>query len=333
MGPREAIVAVTYKCNSRCVMCDIWKRKDCQDLEPTAYANLPKSLQYVNISGGEPFIRKDLGDVFKVIRQRCQGARILISSNGSMPELIEKTVSRMPGVAIRISIDGIGEFHDRVRGISGSFERARESTVRLKKLGVRDLGIAATITKENASQLMPVRRLAEELDVEFTCAVAHSSPIYFGAQENDLPDPNIAREHLRALSCRQLSSSHPKDWFRAYFTSGLIDYIDGRARRINCTAGRRFFFLDPGGQVFPCNVLDLPMGNITEASFDRIQARGQAVLGKVKQCSQNCWMVCTVSPMMRRNPFRPLAWIISTKAFARLSDNGGTNSNERECAP
>ncbi len=333
MGPREAIVAVTYRCNSRCVMCDIWRHEDGNDLEPAAYVSLPKSLQYINISGGEPFIRKDLVDIFKVIRRRCPRARILVSSNGSMPELIEKTVSQMPGVAVRISIDGIGEVHDRVRGVNGSFERAKESTERLKSLGIKDLGIAATITKENASQLMAVRRLAEEIGIEFTCAVAHSSTTYFGEQKDDVPDPIVAREHLKALACRQLSSSRPKDWFRAYFTSGLIDYVDGNARRINCLAGRRFFFVDPCGHVYPCNVLNMRMGNITEASFDDIQACSHDVLDKVKQCTQNCWMVCTVSPMMRRNPLRPLAWVLRAKASARLSVNGGANAPQTKCAP
>jgi MoaA/NifB/PqqE/SkfB family radical SAM enzyme len=307
-------------------MCGIWKRGKASELDYRAYAGLPQTLRNINISGGEPFLREDLVEIIGIIRHRCKGARILISSNGLLPDLIERRVAKMPEVGVRISIDGIGETHDNVRGVNGSFQRAQETTVRLRRLGVKDLGIAATMTKENAHQIVAVQRLAEELGVEFTCAVAHSSPIYFGTQGDAAPASDVAREQLALLARRQLSSLHPKDWFRAYFTSGLIDYVDGRARRVRCTAGRRFIFLDPVGDVYPCNMLDMRMGNITQQSFPEILHSSQRILEYVERCPQNCWMVCTVAPMMRKNPFKPMLWILGSKwltPFGGLPRIGG----------
>src|SRR5438093_9153719 len=89
-GPRSAVVAVTMACQSRCTMCDIWQYGRGSELRPEDYSRLPASLREVNISGGEPFLRKDLPDIVRVIRARCPKARIVISTNALMPARIEQ---------------------------------------------------------------------------------------------------------------------------------------------------------------------------------------------------------------------------------------------------
>jgi MoaA/NifB/PqqE/SkfB family radical SAM enzyme len=75
-----------------------------------------------------------------------------------------------------------------------------------------------------------------------------------------------------------------------------------------------FFFLDPRGDVFPCNVLDVKMGNVRDGSFEEIRRRSEAAVRRaVGRCREQCWMVCTVSPPMRRRPLRPIAWIAGAK--------------------
>jgi MoaA/NifB/PqqE/SkfB family radical SAM enzyme len=316
MGPIGSVIAVTYRCNARCEICDIWKREPRKDeeLAPREYAWLPSSLRSVNLSGGEPFLRVDLPEIVSVVRSACPRARIVISTNGLMPERIEEAVRRMGEVAVRVSVDAVGSQHDRIRGVEGAYDRALETVRRLASLGVRDLGLAATSTGENAGALTAVREVADDLGVQFVASAVHSSPFFFGSQTAGRPrSPEIVRE-ITGMMRSEIRSRKPRDWAKAYYLRGLIDYVQGRPRRLPCRAGIDFFFLDPWGVVYPCNVLDVPMGSVHEGSFAELAARSRRRVGPaVERCPEQCWMVCTVSPPMRRRPLRPIAWIAGAK--------------------
>ena len=73
MTPTDAIIAVTMNCNSRCVMCDIWKNEIEGEMAPGEYAKIPVSLKGINITGGEPFLREDLPEILSVMQSRCPG--------------------------------------------------------------------------------------------------------------------------------------------------------------------------------------------------------------------------------------------------------------------
>ena len=70
MVPKEAVIAVTYNCNARCMMCNIWKEKPGREVETSTYNKLPTTLKTINISGGEPFLRKDLPEIINIIENR-----------------------------------------------------------------------------------------------------------------------------------------------------------------------------------------------------------------------------------------------------------------------
>ena len=88
--PIDCVLAVTYKCNSRCTMCDIWKLKENSNLELDYYKKLPKTLRDINVSGGEPFLRQDLVQLIKILRKTYPKAKMVISSNGFLTDLIKE---------------------------------------------------------------------------------------------------------------------------------------------------------------------------------------------------------------------------------------------------
>lgn len=324
-GPVACVLAVTYRCDARCRICDIWRRYVDPDdeLAPQDYAWLPRSLRSVNLSGGEPFMRDDLPEIVRVVRRTCPDARIVVSTNGLAPERIERAVASMGDVAVRISLDAAGPLHDEIRGVEGAFEKAMETTRRLKALGVPDLGLAATSSGANPGALIAVRDLADELGVEFIASAVHSSPIYFGPHGGDRPRSHDSVEELASIMRHDLASGRPRDWAKAYYMRGLIDYVRGRRRRLPCRAGVDFFFLDPWGTVYPCNVLGVEMGTIRDGSFEELQRRSRgSVRPAVEGCKEQCWMVCTVAPPMRRSPFRPMAWIAGAKLLGLDTDVG-----------
>jgi MoaA/NifB/PqqE/SkfB family radical SAM enzyme len=297
-------------------MCDIWKRPADRERELAAdeYAWLPASLRSINVSGGEPFLRDDLPDVVRVMRRACPRARIVISTNGLDPDRVERAASLMERVAVRVSLDAAGPAHDRARGVPGAYERAVETVMRLKALGVSDLGLAATATASGEGELGAVERLAGELGVAFSASVAHSSPIYFGEQTDERPTSEAVVADIAGIMRRRLASRRPSDWAKAYYLRGLVEYVRRKPRMLPCGAGEDHFFLDPWGDVYPCNVQGLRMGNIRDGSFEELAARSRnAVREGVAGCREQCWMVCTVSPPMRRRPARPAAWIARAK--------------------
>jgi len=318
MNPSEAILAVTYRCNSRCTHCDIWQKKlDGQEAAPSFYYRLPRSLRLVNLTGGEPFLRDDLVEAAMVVTERCGRPALHLSTNGIATDRILAAVKEIrrinPRTGVRISIDGAQQTHDRIRGVPGAFEKAMATLEGLKASGLRDLGIAFTLSRGNEHELMKIHRLARSLRVDFSTAVVHSSAFFFGEKQEMVPEVLAARSALGELERAQLRGLRPKQWLRAFFTHGQIAHLAGDPVPVACGALREFIFVDPFGTVYPCNVLDVPVGNLSDGTLEELIVRNPAAMEAVKQCRKNCWMVCTARPMMRRAPWRPLGWIAARK--------------------
>lgn len=299
VGPTHAIIAVTERCNARCVMCDIWKKPAGSELRPEDYGRLPSSLKEINITGGEPLLRTDLAEIIGAMRRRCPGARLVLSTNGLLPGRLENLLKRVGRLAIRISLDGMNALHDEIRGIEGAFDKVMESLEVCRRAGVSDLGLSATMTRHNAGRVQEIQEFARKQGLQFTVTVTHSSSFFFGDQSDEEPDSATAVGDMKAIRSRLYDSASPKEWFRAYYVSGLIDVIRGRPRPVECRAGSDFFYMDPGGDVYPCHILERRMGNILEQTIEEMAAGDPSVFKAVAGCGQRCWMTCTVAPEMR----------------------------------
>ena len=114
-----------------------------------------------------------------------------------------------------------------------------------------------------------------------------------------------------------LKSASPKKWFRAYFNHGLINYIYGQKRLLPCDMSFDTFFIDPYGDVMPCNgTKDKEvMGNLNTQSWDELwnSPEAEKVRKKVRCCDRNCWMIGSVSPAMHKYIWKPAIWVITHK--------------------
>lgn len=321
--PTDAIIAVTYKCNSKCVMCDIWKKPVCEEIDVHSYTKLPSSLKYINVSGGEPFLRKNLPEVITVLNETCNNPRIGISTNGLFTDRIKEHMETIlsngiKDVSVNVSVHGIGEFHDRVEGIKDAFNKAINTVHILKEIGVKDLGIAFTATNHNINQLSKVIELAKELDIQYTFAgIAHRSELMFGMNNEPIADMEELGDQLEKLTKDHLKSFYPKDWFRAYIDSGNYYYAKTGKRKIKCGAGTDFFFMTPNGDIHPDNVLNWNFGNITNQTFNEIWGSKEADKFRntinINNCPNPCWMLCTVFPHMRHNALSVIEWVLTNK--------------------
>ena len=310
----EAAVIVTYGCNARCHMCHTWKypTKPEEEITVEHIDKLPSGLDCVNITGGEPLLRKDIEEIVGVLSRKTK--RIEISTNGYLTDKIVNIARKHRNITLRVSLAGLSKVGNEVMGTRYGFDHGLRTTLQLKDLGIRDIGIAVTLSEENAKSLMDMYYLAKALKVQLATAVAHNA-FYFHKFDNEINDRDLATEEFRKLIKAFLRSTTIKDWFRAYFNYGLIKFINGERRLLSCNAGNDLFFLDPYGEVYPCNVMKESMGNIKETSFDEIWGgeRAREVREKVKECPSNCWMMGTAGPAMKHRIWKPASWILRNK--------------------
>jgi len=302
-------------------MCDIWKMKDQPELEVGEYLKLPKSLRYINVSGGEPFVRLDLVRVVENIHRACPRGQIIISTNGLLPETIGRKVKAIkkfyPEIGAGVSLDGIGEMHDKIRGIPGAFHLAIKTLNELKKLDIQNIRMAFTVSAINVTHLSRVYELAHSMGVQFTMALAQSSDFYFGGKQvKENIERNILKKEFDFLIKNELKGFRPKRWLRAYFADGLYNFALTQKQPLESQAGRQFFFMDPMGQIYPSVVHNYVMGNLSRVNnFGEIWHSGKAaeVREKVRKDKRPAWMICTARTAIRRNPIKVLRWAAGKK--------------------
>lgn len=319
--PVDAVIGVTYNCNSRCVMCDIWKMDPHEQMTLEDFAKIPTTLQDVNISGGEPFLHKQIVDIVRTVYARVPKARITISSNGFSTKLIEQRITEIlkyvPDIRVGISIDGMNDMHDTIRGIPNGFQKCMDTVDMLKRVGVKSIRLAFTVTTDNVAHFSKVYELARSKGVEFTCAFAQSSDFYFGAKQNfEHPDPQLLKEGFAHVIRRELRSFSPKRWVRAFFAYGLYQFATTNNQPLSSRPGTDFFYLDPNGHVYPSVVHYHKMGDIKSVNtFDELwnSAEAEAARKKVAENGKQYWMICTARSAIRRNPFAVLKWFVQAQ--------------------
>ena len=182
------------------------------------------------------------------------------------------------------------------------------------------IGFGCTVSNNNSKDMLSLYQLSKSLGMEFATAAFHNS-YYFHKEDNVITNKNEVCGDFKQLIEWQLKERHPKSWFRAWFNMGLINYIEGGRRMLPCEAGSANFFIDPFGDVFPCNGLEekywkKSMGNIHETpDFMTIweSEQAQEVRAMVRRCPKNCWMVGTASPVMHKYIKYPLKWALINK--------------------
>lgn len=315
-------VIVTYRCNARCTMCNRYKApsKPDEEISIETIKKLPQ-MYFTNITGGEPFIRNDLKDIVRELYKKSD--RIVISTNGFFTDRIIDLCKEFPNVGIRISIEGLEDTNNAIRGLENGFNRGYTTLKKLVEMNHPDVGFGMTVQDANAKDLVPLYELSNEMNMEFATASLHNS-FYFVEAKNIIKDRPMVAQNFENLINELLKSNSPKKWFRAYFNHGLINYIYGQKRLLPCDMAFDTFFIDPYGDVMPCNGTKEKevMGNLNEQSWDELWNSKQAdkVRAKVRCCNRNCWMIGSVSPAMHKYIWKPAAWVIKHKFLRFFKD-------------
>jgi radical SAM protein with 4Fe4S-binding SPASM domain len=322
--PTNAVIAVTYKCNSRCKMCNIWQKPAVDELKPEEYLKLPKSLDDINITGGEPFLRDDLMEILDNIFSRCNPKKLVISSNGFLTEKIIEAAKEIlkrdywQAVTIAISLDGIGSVHDAIRGISGAYNMVLKTITALKNIGFNNIGVGFTFISGNENEYEKIYNLSKELNLNFGATIAHNAENYFSTGENKDIDSKKVTKQINLTIKEKINSLDKKELGKCYYLNGLAYYSRTHKSILPCEAMSDSFFLDPEGYIYPCNILANQAGNIKDDDFDKIWTGEKAarLRCQTKNCPNPCWMVCTGKPAIKKHWLKAGLWILKAKAQA-----------------
>ncbi len=329
--PTFLLLAVTERCNCRCAMCNIWKKKDIHDLSLTDYEQLfsdPlwRNLKILSLTGGEPFLRSDLTDIILLAASRIPTLeRISLPSNGILTartvETVREVLAKLPKhifFKIGISIDGPKEIHDALRGVPGAFDKATRTVRELKKLASSrfDVGILALFTKENALCLSEAHRIFTSLTDKITYTLATESEFFVNRErEGEIFTPDTKRRILSFIE-NTLIPNFPQ---KAYLYAKYRDHLLKRRRTYPCLAGYRSAFVDTNGNLLPCHYVstDFAFGNFLRGEeslkavwFSKKAKEIRRRLSQHPYC-KNCSNNCDSLNLVREDFLNLLAYLIT----------------------
>jgi MoaA/NifB/PqqE/SkfB family radical SAM enzyme len=319
--------AVTYKCNSRCRMCNIWKRyiespqMVKEELAIEEISQIFKGfgkLVWVSLTGGEPFLRHDLADIAQSLRDHCQIRMLNITTNGFKPGITEDRVHdiaevKVPLTFINVSLDGPAEVHDHVRGIKGAYNNAVKTLELLRMLSKQHsnllIGLEYTITPFNAGYLKLLVDGLKEAELSWllenlTITIYHQGNLYDNLDLNSKQQFNNNSFIFKALTdvnyaLNLAQGTSPLTLMKKTYLKYARKYVRDKRAPLQCVALQNSLFLDPYGNVYPCIILEHKIGNLRNYQYDiyKLLKSESALKAKreVEVCKK-CWTPCEAYP-------------------------------------
>ncbi|HEY5609974.1 MAG TPA: radical SAM protein [Thermoanaerobaculia bacterium] len=327
MKPIYVILGLTYDCNSFCRTCFNWeqlrKNKD-QELSLDELKTIFKSLDdllFVVMSGGEPFLRRDLPEVCEALATTNHAKQITIPTGAIATDLIgrsvEATLERCPEtqIVVNLSLDHIGEKHDWIRGVPGNYERLKATYARLipmrEKYDNLTVNIHTCLCNYNVDDL---ERMTSTVKETFPDISFHS----FEMLRGDQPDKNI--QPISTDRYREVLPFLESYWNSYAQYDGFLKFVKIYSRRVElevleqetqarpCFAGMISGVVDARGEVRMCELRE-PVGNLRDVGYDFNKlwfseaADQQRASIKAKEC--HCTHSCFMSSSL---VFQPRTW-------------------------
>ena len=288
--PQAVSLEVTQRCVARCRMCNIWRRPH-EALELSAEAwlallerDLFSDVVELDITGGEPFLRRDLADLLTSVcampRRRLRSLRsIAVTTNGFLTRRVLAACRRILPAARRAGIDlvlvcamdAVGETHDTIRGYPGGWRQTDQTIEGL--IGLRAdypnlvIGLKTTILPETVGELEAIVKYAAKRDL-FTiispCIVTRGR--YLNADRAADLAFQPAQRQAMARFFRKAASS----W--SFHEACLVRYLEEGRMAKPCTCGFNYFFIRSQGALFPCPMINLSPGNVTQEPIEKLLA-------------------------------------------------------------
>jgi MoaA/NifB/PqqE/SkfB family radical SAM enzyme len=312
-APLKLNLCLTYWCQYKCKTCNIWRRKPSDELtaaEVIALVRENPHVTWVDLTGGEIFLRPDIDDIFEAIVTGWPRLALLhFPTNGFLTDRIVRSVERIAGrgparTIVTVSLDGDEALNDEIRGVKGGFRRQIETFKALRRIPGIVTALGVTLSTHNLGQFeQTFAACARECpgltvdDVHLN--VAQRSGHYYANAEMDgiAPDPMAARAEMKKYRRLRRSPRSPRQLLEHAYLKNLDEFLITGRTPMPCHALRASCFIDPWGVVYPCITYSRPMGRLRETGMrlDPIWNGSQTVQVQNEiwkgHCPQ-CWTAC-----------------------------------------
>jgi MoaA/NifB/PqqE/SkfB family radical SAM enzyme len=321
--PRFLTYTVTFGCNARCIMCDSWKMPSPNDLTldevRQIFAQLPK-MDAVRLTGGEPFVRRDLAQIADAVRKSLDPFVLHITTNGFLTkrivEFCETRDRRLP-LQLMVSLDGTSEKHNHVRGHSSAWDMAirtiEELAPRRKELRMQLFVNQTIVDADGVSEYKKLRDVLRPLGVRNNVVMAYdTSATYNMEKEVDVAPTEIGqfttfgeftRDDIRELVTEVEHDLRDAPLLerlsKRYYLRGIANRLLNQVGSPNppCVALNSHLRIFPNGDVPTCQFNTKTVGNLRQQSFAEVwkSARAGEQRAWVRKCP-GCWAECEVLP-------------------------------------
>ena len=327
------------RCNCRCVMCDIWKRTDAQEIGAAELERHLKDIERLDVewvvfTGGEPFMHSDLFRLSTMLRDR--GIRTTILSTGL---LLERNAARIVESVdeVIVSLDGPAKIHDEIRRVPGAFESLAKGVRSLHEIAPEfPVSARCTVQARNAAHLRATVQAARYIGLRSLSFLAAdlSSPAFNRPVEWPAERQSRIAPELAALEgeMEALIANYPDDGFileapqklrrivahfRAHY--GLEPHVAPR-----CNAPWVSAVLESNGDVRPC-FFHPAIGNTEGTTLSAVVNGPQAIAFRegLRVADNPTCQRCVCSLFV---PQRPDRVETSGAAGGEVSGSGGQNN-------
>ncbi len=314
--PMKLTFILTYNCNTRCQMCNIWKRDSRGQMtadEVETFFSKNRRFNWVNLSGGEIFLRKDLLEIVRSLFRHSPNLFLLdFPTTGQTPERIESAVReiitlRPKRLLVTVSLDGPPEVHNAIRRTKGAFGRCMETFERLRSIrpsGPLGAFFGVTLSRFNQGNLAAIHEAVKEhipwiQPSDFHVNVGQESGHYYqnaGFDVREGIDDALDREIGEFVGKKPLPIT-PVAYLEHRYQTLVKSFRETGRSPLPCKALSSSLFIDPFWKVYPCSMYDAPIGDLREVDFDLARIwnsdRALEVRREIEEekCPQ-CWTPC-----------------------------------------
>jgi len=285
MLPINLTLTPSPRCNSRCLTCNIWrKREDELRLEEWSRAlqSIGKAPFWFTVSGGEPFLFDGLVQLCQLAYEHCRPGIINIPTNGLMhkriPRQVEEVCRCCPDaqIIVNLSLDGVGEKHDRIRGVPGNFEKFEKSYHALREVDCPNLtvGVHSVISRFNVNDVPELFDYALGIQPDSYITEVAEQRVELDTVGKDItPLPSKYSWAIDQLITRVEDRwfqgiSRITEAFRVEYYGLVKRVLVEQTQVIPCFAGWASAQIYANGDVWPCCVRADSLGNLRDVDYD-----------------------------------------------------------------
>lgn len=324
--PVDVSLKVTEKCNSRCITCNVWQEQlgkpelTIEDFEKIFQQLKEIKIKTIGLYGGEPLLREDIGEIIKKAKNIIKESTVSVVTNGLLLKDKAEELFNAGIDVVGISLDGIGEVNDKIRGISGHYQKVIEGIKELKKIDIKNkvkINIGTTLLSQNIHQILQLINLAKELGISWSFNLFNTTPYHFKNINSSFfkkIDDHLADEAIDYMY--KARKNIPEHWI-GLDPVGLDysrKYLKGEKPPFYCILGYFRIYIDSYKNVYSgCWVLP-PVGNLEKKSLKNILNSPEYKERLIKMYDLKC-PYCTCGYLMNcliNRPFSGIRFLAGT---------------------